>query len=511
MFRGLTAVAIIVALVPVAAGVPLAFDTPAQLGGDIELQGGTLLLAPLPGAKIMIAMHEAGSRVIHHEHRTGASVNVGTNFSTTARPASNESTSQTPFLAELTSRENASLWLTTKQSMSSLKGAAGELVHIPENNNYYAVVGGSREADRFRTAPLADGAPGVGTRLLGAFGPALQGQVHAVARSVEWHGMDVVCIQGPCPPGGVVTPLFNVGNPTASASVDRYTFIHLGGQLLVRLDGPLAFHLQVGSAITVNATGWARLPAAVGVDDLALDGDQTVRLDGIFSLADLRRGEPGRLEGNVRLHAAAIRVDEQWLEPIAALPAAAAGLVLAALLAKLASVVAPLVAQVAPERVLEHPKRRSIMTYVRAHPVATFRELVRETGIMSGTARHHVIVLTRSGVLEQRRHRETLRFFDATAFDESWSATVLLREEPLRQLHDWLAAHPGRNQKVIVGKCQEWGWSRSTAQHRLKRLVAEGMVMEQPRGRHKVYGALAEHGAAPSPRAVSQAPNAQSA
>lgn len=135
----------------------------------------------------------------------------------------------------------------------------------------------------------------------------------------------------------------------------------------------------------------------------------------------------------------------------------------------------------------ENPRRRLLLQTIRAHPGATFRELVRSTGLAGGTARHHLTVLRRQGHIVERRHRSTLRFFVAGTHNDDWEAVVLLRQAGLARLHGWLQEHPGVIQKDALEVAAEWGWSRSTTQHRLQRLVDAGLLEAVPQGRRKMY------------------------
>ncbi len=147
-----------------------------------------------------------------------------------------------------------------------------------------------------------------------------------------------------------------------------------------------------------------------------------------------------------------------------------------------------LLTKLKPQNALSHPKRKALMDYIKARPGATFRELLRATGIHSGTARHHVAVLVRSGLVMQQDHKSTHRFFENHGkFNDNWSEVVLLREPELKQLHAWLAANPNSPQKAILAAAGEWGWGRSTTQHRLARLAEDGLVVIKQQGRLKLH------------------------
>lgn len=172
----------------------------------------------------------------------------------------------------------------------------------------------------------------------------------------------------------------------------------------------------------------------------------------------------------------------------AVVAAAATGVVVAAVAAawKLAAM---LFTRLPAQEALKHPRRQALKAYIEEHPGATFRELVRETDIPAGTCRHHLSVLQRSQVIVEKRHRSTVRFFENHGkFEQSWESVVLLREPELKQVHDWLASNPGAMQKTLLDHAASaWDWSRSTTQHRLKRLVDEEMVDVMEIGRRKEY------------------------
>jgi predicted transcriptional regulator len=64
---------------------------------------------------------------------------------------------------------------------------------------------------------------------------------------------------------------------------------------------------------------------------------------------------------------------------------------------------------------------------------------------------------------------------------------VLLREPALNALHEWIERHAGAAQREILDAMLAQGWSRSTTQHRLQRLVAGGAVELGNQGRRRTY------------------------
>ncbi len=138
--------------------------------------------------------------------------------------------------------------------------------------------------------------------------------------------------------------------------------------------------------------------------------------------------------------------------------------------------------------ILDQPKRRRLLDYIKRFPGTTFREVVRATGFASGTTRHHLNVLKRHGLVAEYPHKKTLRLFQPSAdLESTWQTVVLMRDPHLHRLLMWLDDNPGRPQKGIIEAASDWGWSRSTTQHRLGRLVDEGLVECREFGQSKRY------------------------
>ena len=137
---------------------------------------------------------------------------------------------------------------------------------------------------------------------------------------------------------------------------------------------------------------------------------------------------------------------------------------------------------------LEHPSRRRLYDAVKADPGANFRALGRATGLAAGTTRHHLSKLVRAGCLAELGFRCTRRFFPNEAtYAQGWETRVLLREAPLKEVHDWVHANPGRPQKDVLAAMEARGSSRSTTQHRLSRLVDRQVLHVRFQGRLMLY------------------------
>ncbi len=300
--------------------------------------------------------------------------------------------------------------------------------------------------------------------------------------------------QDSCPSGGHRTNHRVPPNPHVTGAVQDRSFAKLtspAGHL--RLTGSPEFVILGGTRLNATFSGSVRLPlAGAGACDLfsacALDDEQTLRLWGDLTFSDLQSSSEGRLHAEVSGDIAAARLDNAPLAVETGVVAVAVGATVLALLAKVAL---GALSTRHLDNPLGQPNRRKLHDFILAHPGATFREVVRGTEIPTGTARHHLAVLLRENLIQEHGHHATLRYFENHGrFDDSWNTVVLLREPELNKLHHWLLDHPGVIQREILESIgYEWGWSRSTTQHRLARLAAEGLVDIKLQGRMKRYTA----------------------
>ena len=144
-----------------------------------------------------------------------------------------------------------------------------------------------------------------------------------------------------------------------------------------------------------------------------------------------------------------------------------------------------------PREALAAPRRRHIMEAVRGNPGVAFRELSRLIGLPPGTLRHHLNVLRRAQCIVERQHGARLCFFHAES-DANWVETVLRREPALAVLLDWLKLNPRVPQSDVLLAMEIQGWSRSTTQHRLSRLVDGGAATVFLQGRFKLYSSATQ-------------------
>ncbi len=308
------------------------------------------------------------------------------------------------------------------------------------------------------------------------------------------HNVTVTCDRGDCIEGG---GFYRIGTPQGapgSTFVDEYQYSHYKGlNASIDMVVPATWLAVGGSSMDLQFAGSARLAKASPSscqDHCWMDGDGTAAVEGKLLLSGLRPASNGRLEAQLSGDIMAARLDQVPVASFSATDAIAVTGSLALLLGALKLGAALLTRRSDP---LKHPNRRRLYEAVKEHPGATFRELVRRTEIPTGTARHHLQVLAQANLISIRQHKETLRHFDNHGrFDDSWRAVTLLREPELRMLCAWLAEHPGVHQRGIMEASTQWGWSRSTTQHRLRRLEAEGLVTVVAQGRLKCYSVAAQ-------------------
>jgi DNA-binding transcriptional ArsR family regulator len=302
---------------------------------------------------------------------------------------------------------------------------------------------------------------------------------------LEWYGVLARCRES-CPPGGGA-------RPTAGDTAVSYSYIgssREGDVAVVQVRN--AVLLLASPNVGIELVGGARLPEGrldVPCATCNWDADRTLSLRGNLSLSEMEYLSSRSMKAQVEAQLTEVRLDEERVNPsllglatdsaaVVGVAAAATGIVL---LAKLA------IAALFTRRLrdpLEHERRKAIYAYVCAHPGATFREVAREVGLAGGTARHHLTVLKRAGLVVEHPYRSSVRFFENHGkYAKTWRETTVLRDPALAVLETWIRENPDRPQKDVLDAMAQHAWSRSTTQHRLGRLVAEGLAHVVPRGR----------------------------
>lgn len=303
----------------------------------------------------------------------------------------------------------------------------------------------------------------------------------------ELLGAIISCQTDWCPTGGKIES--SQFGPVTTNTVNFERIGPLSGAL--EYVGSPARLLTGAAQISSQLDGKIRLPRAIpsGACSCGLDGNETLGLSGVVTLDQVRPMSNGRIQTKVQGASFNARVDEGYMSPTLLLGVQAASAVGAfVFVAVVKFLFIPLFTRLSKQQALEHPKRQRIFAYIQEHPGANFREVSRETGIAAGTVRHHLTVLERAGHIVEHAHQGTIRLFENHGkFDATWVDAVLLREPPLAQLHAWLKEHPSVPQKDALEAMELQGWSRSTTQHRLARLVAGGVLTLRLQGRLKIY------------------------
>lgn len=317
-------------------------------------------------------------------------------------------------------------------------------------------------------------------------------------RFMEWFNAEPRCESVACPPGGGSSRRSS-GQiiPDTQVSLESYSHVSLEPSgAKVAGTGTFALAILSGPSVHITNDGRTRLPRATISDcqRCSLDADETLTLEGRVELGNLEFEGADAMRGDVAANITAARWDEKVVAPseLGITSLAITGPAGAAVVGSLVVGVKLLLAGLFTRRKkdpLQHPRRKAIHDYVVAHPGATFREVAREVRLPAGTARHHLSSLKRAGLLVEHPFHASVRFFENHGkYAKTWRETTVRRDPALAELEAWLNAHPGAAQKDILDAMEQAnGWSRSTTQHRLARLVAEGLVHATASGRRLHY------------------------
>lgn len=486
MRKGIATSLILVLACPVATAFEVEFATPATIEGASTVSGTQWLALRLPaGAEVQLAMQGAG-RVVETNVTYHATVTTPATFfesppfdtsSSFALVQQKVTLRAAPGGATLAIAHEGMIATQGRMVVAPLETARGTASLVDE--------GGARPV--WSSWSKENGA-GVALQ-----GPKIGIQLRDLpVDAVEWFNMDVACsAAGDCPSGGGPYQI-DVAFAGTTASSTSHVFERLEAPALLTAHLPSVAMAVGGATLDVSVDGRVHLPVAAGTTcpDCPPLQDQTLALSGEISLTQVRHSGDGFV-ATVDGRFDSARIDETWVSPesLRGASAMAVAVVGAGLLLKLG--LAPLFTRLSKQEALEHPKRQSIFAYVQEHPGANFREVARSTGIAAGTVRHHLTVLERAGHLVERQHLGTVRLFENHGkFDHNWADVVFLREPPLAQVHDWLKEHVGSPQKSVLEAFEKQGWSRSTTQHRLARLVEGGLVSIRLQGRLKIYSVV---------------------
>ncbi len=477
----------------------LSFALPAQVGGNVTIAGGVQLLLewnhPDPAVPAHFSFQSAApSTLTNRTQRTG-DVTLTDVAEVSDVPAGNPDVQTSAVDAgrmeiSLGARGAASLYLEAKSIALEGMGVSAEVVGNAgdglENLRPY-------ESEYLNLARSHPGPAQTTLRIQEGQGGSFHLRIVGVTL-LEWANADVSCDSGTCPRGAGWTKL-TAGIPGYDADTVTESF-----EELVVADGLLdgvfanAFVAVAGPHPDLAVDGWLRLPLASGKTDCSgcvMPENRTLSARGHLGLGQMRQVDRSSMSATLDGNVSSAHFDEQGviLSGAALVATAGASVLAATVLGVVAFKLGVILFTRNLKDPLAHPRRQRIHAYVRDHPGANFREVVRGAECPAGTVRHHLTVLVRAKVLMERPHGSTLRFFENHGkFDATWSNVVLLREPELQALHDWIERHPASAQKDVLNAMEAaHGWSRSTSQHRLARLVEGGIVQLRIQGRLKMY------------------------
>ncbi|MCA1810480.1 MAG: winged helix-turn-helix transcriptional regulator [Halobacteriales archaeon] len=502
----LLSVALLLASSAAAAPIPrteVRFSSPALLDGGLHatFAGQLFALAPPPGGPAFSVVLETDMEGVL-TNRTGGYAYVRSDQGGGSYPLPEATESQWMAMAKgtrisLARPGGGSVLIEAGRITVEATAQGARLVPAPANGDLAQLLPAQRGEVMEHHRILVD--PAESVLALGEVADSPLRVTVAGLRSISWTNAEVSCPAAPCPPGGQWTSRDGTaaGAVVKEGTVSYEEFVSAEGGRAVAT-GAASQLLLAAREATYAVNGSLRLPSASA--DLGcpacLGSNHTLLAAGGLSLERVRHDEEGRMVAAMGGDILAARLDEQAVDLPLLLGRSALGVGVVASVALGLKLVASALFTKLKGDPLEHPRRRRMFEYIQAHPGATFREVARAVGVATGTTRHHLSVLKRNGVVMERTHGSTTRFFENHGkFDASWSSVVLLREEPLRDLHDWLVAHPSVPQKDVLEGMAGVGWSRSTTQHRLERLVAGGVVELRLQGRLRIYRSKA---AAPS-------------
>lgn len=165
--------------------------------------------------------------------------------------------------------------------------------------------------------------------------------------------------------------------------------------------------------------------------------------------------------------------------------AVAAGAVGLGLLALAVRALWPLFSNLAPDRVLDHPRRSQILEYVRRQPGVGTNTVARALGLRWANVVHHVGKLEHGGHVVVRRFGGRTSLFPANAgLRGREEAIALLRRDTERRLHEFLLSRPGTDQARLA---TELGLSQQRISQSLRRLEAVRLVRRHRTGRRTGY------------------------
>lgn len=112
------------------------------------------------------------------------------------------------------------------------------------------------------------------------------------------------------------------------------------------------------------------------------------------------------------------------------------------------------------DQTIQHPRRQALHDLVRAHPGASFRMLVRSSGIPAGTARHRLNILLRVGIIaEAKTDGAALTFYGVRMLASERAVARPAGDPSLQAAYDLVQALGRCKQREVLDAAP---WPRSS-------------------------------------------------
>jgi predicted transcriptional regulator len=475
----------------VAASQGVEFSVPAELDGAAVVDGLTrvLVIVPPNGGHVGLELADAAGTATNRTY-TLASSHQPTIGRFDAPVPSSESSAPVSGLRGILAdgSEAASIYIEGDLRLAFTGRAS--LAGKPDGQGFEAFLGpGGAEGDFVRPRHLPDREPYVlaPTGALGSFTI----EASRVTR-MEWFGVQVACAAA-CPDGGGLSSTQAPLPLDWTLTQQTFSFHEFDTATALHGSGQGAYVLAGGPAPSVSLAGQARLPLATAAPcaGCVQAAGETISTSGNTTLQGIHDLGGDRMQAGLGVDGA-VRVDEAPFVAFGTGATVAAGAVAVAVVVLAWKLAAALLFSRHVKGPLNHPRRAKLHEVVVANPGATFRTVAAKAGLAPGVARHHLTVLARAGLVVARPHKSTVRYFENHGkYDAGWRDLVVLREPEMRALHDWLDRNPGAPQGAIAAEMQaRHGWSRSTTQNRLAKLVEAKLATARREGRTVHYASL---------------------
>ena len=136
------------------------------------------------------------------------------------------------------------------------------------------------------------------------------------------------------------------------------------------------------------------------------------------------------------------------------------------------------------QKVLELGARKKIYETVKAFAGSHFREIERKSGFSTGVAHYHLSYLVKHGLVKEERRGHKVHYFPRGFKPENKKLLGLLRQESLRRILIFVAAHKASSYEQIVKFVQR---PPSTVSWHLKKLAEENVITHSKKGRNTYF------------------------